>query len=629
MKDNLENILESSFLDYSAFVLQRRALPDARDGMKYTARQIIHAQYKDKLDCSHAFKKSQKSVSAATSFSYVHGDTSAYEQIIRMGRPLVQRYFLEQINGNGGTPTGSSTYSAPRYTEARLSEMADVVFKYLNHDVLDDKDWSPTYDEEGVFPTVLPSVGFYNLCNGSFGSIGVGLISSIPQFNIREMNEAICQLIDDPTSEVQLYPDFASGGILLNPQTTLASLARGEGKSALIRGKLSIDPKGKYIDVIELPYGVYTNTVCIELEKALDKGKPPFTSFKDLSKRSVQLRIYTDNVGELEKWLYKNTSVQKHFTIKLIMLKNGKTPHLFSITEALKAHIAHAKTVFERQYLYQLRVLRDRQEILNGLIRAYSILDDIIALIKASSGRADAIQQMVTKFQFTQRQAEAIADLRLHRLSNLDIKNLENELEGNLQEQEGIHDILDTPEKFDLELKKIYEEVGRKFGDKRRTEICTVDAWETEQDGGKATKDFYLSPHAAGYVAAYNKEDELMLDEEKANISYIECDQDYIIVTNQVRGFLRKGSEFVIGQVKWEDVIKLNPDEFVQFVIPKTDLENYEFVEFDCADGSRWSVHVSFITSGASKRGKKLVNGKYNVTNYEFQETSTSCPKMR
>lgn len=629
MRDNLENILESSFLDYSAFVLQRRALPDARDGMKYTARQIIHAQHKDKLDCSHAFKKSQKSVSAATSFSYVHGDTSAYEQIIRMGRPLVQRYFLEQINGNGGTPTGSGTYSAPRYTEARLSEMADVVFKYLNHDVLDSKDWCPTYDEEGVFPTVLPSVGFYNLCNGSFGSIGVGLISSIPQFNIREMNEAICQLIDDPSTEVKLYPDFASGGILLNPQTTLASLARGEGKSALIRGKLSIDPKGKYIDVIELPYGVYTNTVCIELEKALDKGKPPFTSFKDLSKRSVQLRVYTDNVGELEKWLYKNTSVQKHFTIKLIMLKNGKTPHLFSITDALKAHIVHAKTVFERQYLYQLRVLRDRQEILNGLIRAYSILDEIIALIKASSGRADAVQQMVAKFQFTQRQAEAIADLRLHRLSNLDIKNLENELEGNLQEQEGIQNILDTPEKFDLELKKIYEEVGRKFGDKRRTEICAVDTWETEQDGGKATKDFYLSAHAVGYVAAYNKEDELMLDEERANISYIEHDQDYIIVTNQVRGFLRKGSEFIMGQVKWDDVIKLNPDEFVQFVIPKTDLENYEFVEFECTDGSRWSVHVSFITSGASKRGKKLVNGKYNVTNYEFQETSTSCPKMR
>ena len=129
---NLEQTLEESFLNYSAFVIQRRAIPDARDGFKYTARQIIHAQSKEKLDAAHPFKKSQKSVSAATAFSYVHGDTSAYEQIIRMGRPLVQRYFFEEINGNGGTPTGASTYSAPRYTEARLSPLAANVLSYID-----------------------------------------------------------------------------------------------------------------------------------------------------------------------------------------------------------------------------------------------------------------------------------------------------------------------------------------------------------------------------------------------------------------------------------------------------------------------------------------------------------------
>ena len=145
---NLEKILEESFLNYSAFVLQRRAIPDVRDGMKYTARQILHAQYKDKLDCAHPFKKSQKSVAAATSFSYVHGDSSCYEQIVRMGRPLVQRYFMEEFHGNNGTPCSSSDYSAPRYTEARLSSIALQIFQYLNDGVIDEKDWSPTRSEE-------------------------------------------------------------------------------------------------------------------------------------------------------------------------------------------------------------------------------------------------------------------------------------------------------------------------------------------------------------------------------------------------------------------------------------------------------------------------------------------------
>lgn len=273
VEKSLESILEESFLNYSAFVLQRRAIPDVRDGMKYTARQILHAQYKDKLDCKHPFKKSQKSVAAATSFSYVHGDASCYEQIVRMGRPLVQRFFMEEFHGNNGTPCSSDDYSAPRYTEARLSGLTLQCMQYLNDGVLAEKDWSPTYDEEGKFPLVLPSLGFYGLCNGSFGSIGVGLISSIPQFNLREMNQAIINLINDENATVDLLPDFASGGILLNPETVRRSLAAGEGKSALLRGIIKKFPKEGYLEVVELPYGVYTNTVCVELEKAKDKGK--------------------------------------------------------------------------------------------------------------------------------------------------------------------------------------------------------------------------------------------------------------------------------------------------------------------------------------------------------------------
>lgn len=631
MKENLESILERSFLDYSAFVLQRRAIPDVRDGLKYTARQILHAQFKDKLDAGHQFKKSQKSVSAATAFSYVHGDASAYEQIIRMGRPLVQRYALEEINGNGGTPTGSSTYSAPRYTEARLGRLGMAMFDYIKSNVLRDEEWCPTYDEEGVFPLVLPSVGFYNLVNGSFGSIGVGLISSIPQFNLREMNKAICELIDNPEAEVALLPDFASGGILLNPKTTASSLERGEGKSALVRGKVKKNAKEGWLEVTELPYGVYTNTVCIELEKALDKGGAPFDKFKDLSQRKVQLRIYAKNLDELEAWLYKNTSVQKHFTIKLIMLDKGKNPRKFSLKEAILKHIEHAKGVYEAQYRHELSLLAGQKEVLEGLIRAHSIIDEIIALIKASAGRASAIADLQTTYEFTQAQATAIVDLRLHRLSNMDVVDLNKQLEKCVARENEIQQVLQNENLFNNELKLIYEKIAYEFGDNRRTEISTEDVWESEQEGGKATKDFYLADHAQGYCAAYNKDDEVFANEEDPNsIQYIEHDAEYIILTNKMRGFLRKGSDFVMGPIAWDDVLKLAKDEFVMFVLGKEYLEtNFEFIEFGCDNDNIYSLHMSFITMGASPRGKKLVTGKYNIADFELIEGRSDKPKMR
>lgn len=628
MKETLEAILEKSFLDYSAFVLQRRAIPDARDGMKYTARQILHAQYKDKLDAKHAFKKSQKSVSAATAFSYVHGDTSAYEQIIRMGRPLVQRYFMEEINGNGGTPTGSWTYSAPRYTEARLSALGLKVFEYIKSSTLEPYEWAPTYDEEGVFPLVLPSVGFYNMVNGSFGSIGVGLISSIPQFNLKEMNNTIRALIDDPEAPIDLLPDFASGGILLNPKTTATSLERGEGKSALVRGKVKKNKKEGWLEVLELPYGVYTNTVCIELEKALDKGNPPFNKFKDLSQQKVQLRIYSDNLDALEEWLYKNTSVQKHFTIKLIMLDNGKTPKKFTLRQALLAHVAHAKKVYRRQYEHELRLLTAQQEILEGLIRAHSIIDEIIDLIKASSGRMAAIIDLQEVYKFTPDQAAAIVDLRLHRLSSMDVYDLQKDLDKCIDDQRGVQRVLENEFLFNQELKLIYEKVASDFGDKRRTEINQTDVWETEQEGGKATKDFYGVISAEGYDASYLQDDDLF-GEEPVEKVYMECGREYVIVTSQVRGFTRKGSDFIMGHVAWKDMLKLNKGEEVLFVIPKDDLSNYEFVEFECSDGGKYAVHTSFITMGASVRGKKVVTGKYVVQGYEFTEGTSSYPKMR
>lgn len=617
---NLEKILEESFLNYSAFVLQRRAIPDVRDGMKYTARQILHAQYKDKLDCAHPFKKSQKSVAAATSFSYVHGDSSCYEQIVRMGRPLVQRYFMEEFHGNNGTPCSSSDYSAPRYTEARLSSIALQIFQYLNDGVIDEKDWSPTYDEEGKFPLVLPSLGFYGLCNGSFGSIGVGLISSIPQFNLREMNQALIALINDPKAEIDILPDFASGGILLNPQTVKRSLTEGEGKSALLRGVVEKYPKEGYLEVTELPYGVYTNTVCVELEKAKEANQAPFKDFKDLSKKSVRLRIYSDNLDKCEKWLYKNTSVQKFFTIKLIMLRGGKMPKKFSLQEAMLEHITHTKSVLRRHYEHELQALKNRAEVINGFIRLQSILEEVIAAIRAVDGGKSAVIVMLRRdFEFTELQAIAIADRRLHQLSRFDIRALEGELEENIEKQHGIEGILGDATIFNGKLSDIYQQVADTYGDARRTRISDVDEWESSASG-KVEKDAYCYLSTTGYIAAYSRDDEDLAGCDDRLIINRQPNDVLCIVTNQLRAFARNVSDLSTGRSKWEDLLSLKDGETVIGVMSKSEFDALSSVVFEMADGAERTLHPSFITTVASKRGKKILAGKTMATNLTVVE---------
>lgn len=605
---SLERILEESFLNYSAFVLQRRAIPDVRDGMKYTARQILHAQYKDKLDAKHPFKKSQKSVAAATSFSYVHGDASAYEQITRMGRNLVQRYFMEEFHGNNGTPCGSDDYSAPRYTESRISPLCMATFNFLEEAVLTERDWSPTYDEEGKFPLVLPSLGFYGMCNGSFGSIGVGLISSIPQFNLREMNAAICELIRDGNAEVDLLPDFASGGILMNPQTTRRSLAAGEGKSALLRGKVIKHAKEGFLEVTELPYGVYTNTVCVELQKALDKGKPPFKDFKDLSKKTVQMRIYTDNCDECEKWLYKNTSIQKHFTIKLIMLRDGKLPKLFPLRDALLEHVKHAKTVYRRHYLYQLQVLKNREEVIEGFIRLRSILDEVIAAIREVDGAKAAVVTMLrSKFEFTELQAAAIADRRLHQLSKFDIGKLTAELEENRNEQKELQVVLDDEELFNQKLCQIYIDVANTYGDARRTKLAETDEFESSATG-KVEKDCFAYFSETGYILAEMSDDD-SLDGLRHLAVERTPDTDLCIVTSMGRVFARRVDELALGSCRWDDCLPIKAGESVLLVMPKVELDAVSSVHFEDTSGNERNVHPSFVTCAASKRGKKVFSG--------------------
>ena len=587
---------EQAYTDYSAFVIQRRSTPDARDMFKFTQRQIMYAQFINKLRHKDKFQKSQKSVAAAMSHSYVHGDASAYSVIIHLCRPCYTRYYMEDFTG-AIMMTGSTAFGASRYTECRLSALADRVFTYIKEDGLTENDWNPTYDDESEYPTLFPSVGYYNICNGAFGSIGVGIASSVPQFNLEEINAAIQHLIDDPNYEVDILPDFASGGIIMNPQTTKTSLSKGTGKSILLRGEIKHE-KG-YLTIKSLPYGVYTDTICNKIAEEMDKPNSFIKDFKDLSQDSVNIRVYGDDLDKIEAWLYKNTQVQNHFTINMIMLDNGKTPKVFSLKEALLAHIAHAKGVYRRQYEYELNKLELRQEILEGLIRAYSILDDVIQCIKSSADRADAVANLVISFGFSARVSEAIVDLKLHRLTNMDIQKLHDELDENLLSQSRINEILTDVNLFNSYLKDEY-----------KTKIYNGKEFETDADGAIPTCEYTLISSKDEYISSSQDDDEdisvFEAQGETEKIFVNPTEDEVIIFSNAGRVFLRKGTELKIGHFSWTDVLSLKKDEHIVKIWRKPDIP-----EMVSIDGKQY--HNSYLICSASKRGKKFATGTWNI----------------
>ena len=251
-----QEVFEEEFLEFAGYNLQRRALPDARDGCKWGARKLIHAQMLGKLTHDKPFKKAIKSVSQAMGFSYTHGNASAYGTFIRMAKPFAYRYPLQEAKGNYGTLINPDDHSADRYVELRGSEIAALLLKNLEKDTI--TEWEDTYDMEGQFPKVLPAMGFWNGVNGCI-SIGSGMSSSLPPLNLKETNEAMIRLLWNPEisdDEILCYPDFPTGATLLNKEEVKQSLLKGNGNACKVRATIEWGAKDRCLIVKELPYSV-------------------------------------------------------------------------------------------------------------------------------------------------------------------------------------------------------------------------------------------------------------------------------------------------------------------------------------------------------------------------------------
>lgn len=477
MEQKLTPIIKDSFIQFAGAVLQSRALPDVRDCMKPSARQIFYCLYTDKFIHSKPFQKTLKAIGSAFRM-YIHGDSSAEGVIMRAAQPFAMRYPLIEVEGSYGTLLAAGSWAAPRYTSSRLTKLSEYLFADIDKDTIEE--WRDNYDNTEQYPMVLPSKGFFNLVNGSYG-IGVGASSSIPQYNLKELNEALCKLLLDPEidfEEIYCAPDFATGAILLNAEEVKESHRNGHGFACKLRSKVDYDSKERCFIVSEIPYMVYTETICKELEEIITGDKNPgIDRFNDLTGEKPNIKIYlarNANPDRVLKELYKNTSLQSYYSVNFTMLENGRFPRVFGWKELLQAHIDHEKEIYRRGFEFDLKKIQNRLHIIEGLLKAYDVIDEVIQTIKTAADTKSANIALQKLLQIDETQAKAILDLKLSRLSKLDIGKLVSEQDELTQRASHILEILNSAELFNNELIKGWREVAEKFGDSRRTRILNL-----------------------------------------------------------------------------------------------------------------------------------------------------------
>lgn len=475
---NLEKVIKESFTQYAGATLQSRALVDVRDCFKPSARQIFYCMQTDKFTHDKPFKKTLKAIGSAMRM-YIHGDSSCEGIIMRAGQPFAMRYPIIEVEGSYGNLMETGNWAAPRYTSSRLSQVSNYLFADIDKNVI--TEWRDNYDDTEQYPTVLPSKGYYNIVNGTLG-IGVGAASSIPQFNINDVNNALIKLLWNPDisfEEIYCPPDFATGGILLNEGEVKDSLKKGTGFACKLRAVVEYDTKERCLIATEIPYGVYTNTICGELEAILEaEDNPGIDRFNDLTGSTPLIKIYLTkraNVDKVIKYLYKNTSLQSYYGINMTMLENGRYPRVFGWKEALQSHLIHEEQVYRLGFEFDLKKIKDRLHILEGLFIALANIEEVVQTIKSSSSPAVAKKNLQDKFLLSEVQAKAILDMKLSRLANLEVKKLENEKEELLKKQAAIEAILENKELLFKEIEKGLLEIAKKFGDSHRTKVLNIE----------------------------------------------------------------------------------------------------------------------------------------------------------
>ncbi len=474
---SLEEIMSLRFAAYAKEIIQDRAIPDVRDGLKPVQRRILYAMYKAGNTSEKGYIKCAATVGDVLGKFHPHGDSSVYDAMVRMSQWWKQNHILVDIHGNNGSMDGDGP-AAYRYTEARLAKISNELLKDLDKNTVA---WAPNFDDRFLEPTVLPAKFPNLLVNGTNG-ISAGYATNIPPHNLGEIIDATIKRIDSPNCyldtilEIVKGPDFPTGGIAFGKQGIIDAFKTGRGK-VIVQAKYEfVKEKGKeQIIITEIPFEVNKQACVAKIEGLrIDKKIEGISEVRDETDRTG-IRIAIDlkanaNKDVIMRYLLKNTDLQISYNYNSVAIVN-RTPKTLGILEILDAYIAHQKEVITKRTEFDLAYYTKNYNIAIGLIKAISILDEVIALIRASKNKSDAKVNLVNKYKFTEEQAEAIVTLQLYRLTNTDIVVLEEECEKLKGLIEECNKILESENELKNVMKSELREVKKNYAVPRKTEI--------------------------------------------------------------------------------------------------------------------------------------------------------------
>ncbi len=591
---SLEEIMGERFGKYSKYIIQDRAIPDVRDGLKPVQRRILFSMYKEKNTYDKPYKKSARAVGDVMGKYHPHGDSSIYDAIVRMSQDWKMKEPFVDMQGNNGSIDGDSA-AASRYTEARLSKISNEMLRDIDKETVT---FAPNYDDTLLEPTVLPSRFPNLLVNGTTG-ISAGYATNIPPHNLGEVIDATIYRIDNPNSRLDTLlnyvkgPDFPTGGQAIGMDGIRQAYETGRGK-IIIRSKINLE-KNKII-ITEIPYEVNKQLLVKRIDEIrLDKKIDGIIEVRDESdKEGLQITIELKkdaNSKNILNYLYKNTELQVSYNYNMIAIVNRR-PMQLGLIPILDAYIEHQKDVVTKRSQYDLSHAKHRYHIVEGLIKAISILDAVIKTIRGSKNKADAIVNLVKEYDFTEEQATEIVTLQLYRLTNTDIISLQEE-KSNLEKiMAMLEEILASKEKLNTVIKEELRKIKKEYGTERKTEIVataeeikidTTEMIPKEDVVVVVTHDGYVKRVSLRSYATNNEETSLK-------------DGDYVIglyninTTQTVLVFTDKGNYlflpvFEIPEVKWKDmgkhvsnIVTMSSDEKIIGAMPVYNFEADKYI---------------------------------------------------
>ncbi len=502
---NIEDEMRSSYLDYAMSVIVSRALPDVRDGLKPVQRRILYAMDDMRIHHTGAYKKSARIVGEVLGKYHPHGDTSVYDAMVRMAQDFSMRYMLVDGQGNFGS-VDNDPPAAMRYTEARLTELAEQMLVDIEKNTVD---FVPNFDDSLQEPRVLPTRLPNLLLNGSSG-IAVGMATNIPPHNLGEVCDAIAHLIDNPNATVDDLahfikgPDFPTAGIILGQEGIKSAYATGHGR-IVVQAKAHItdgsESGHRQIVVTELPYQTNKAALVERIAELVNSKKiSGISELRDESDRQgmrivIELRREAQPRQVLNS-LYKHTAMQSAFFVNMVALVDGQ-PRVISLKEALRYYIDFRREVITRRSRFELKGAKERAHILEGLKIALDQIDKIIATIRKSETAEKARQNLITDFGLTQTQAQAILDMQLRRLANLERQKILDEYTEVLKTIAYLEELLANPRRVLMLIRDDVNELKSKFGDPRRTEVSTQGELKFNEED--------LIPHQSVVVTLSNR----------------------------------------------------------------------------------------------------------------------------